>query len=136
MEITKVSSPASTASSAPGVRIRLIRWLVLVNLGLVALQAISAGFLMSENGPAIILHRRGAIALELGALLQVVAAGVLWWRGRVLAWIVRSGIVLFVIVVLQFGLGRTKRYWLHVPIGVGLFGGLVRQTRHLLRPEW
>jgi hypothetical protein len=45
--------------------------------------------------------------------------------------VARDGIGLFVTVLLQVGLGYTKQYWLHVPIGVGLFGGLIRQTSRL-----
>jgi hypothetical protein len=33
--------------------------------------------------------------------------------------------------VLQVGLGYNKRYWLHVPIGVGIFGWLTRQVNRL-----
>jgi hypothetical protein len=43
---------------------------------------------------------------------------------------------LVVIVFLQTGLGYRKLYWLHVPIGVGLFGGLTRQMSragHIVR---
>ena len=38
---------------------------------------------------------------------------------------------LFAIVFLQVGLGYTRRHWLHVPVGVGLFGGLLRQANRL-----
>jgi heme A synthase len=108
-----------------------MRWLVLINLGLVVLQALSAGFLMSGSGPAVIIHARVALALALGAVMQAVAAVVLWRRDRVPAWVARAGVGLLVIVVLQISAGHTKRYWLHVPIGVGLFGGLIRQTIRL-----
>ena len=132
---TAIDNPVTRSgiTRTPGAArgIRWIRWLVLVNLGLVALQALSAGFLMSGSGPAIILHARVARALLLGALTQAVAASVLCWRGRVPAWVAGAGIGLLVIVVLQIGTGRTKRYWLHVPIAVGLFGGLLRQTSSL-----
>ena len=77
-----------------------IQRLVLLNLGLVAIQALSAGFLMSGHGPSSTIHAGVARALPLGALIQAVA-------------------------------GYTRRYWLHVPIGVGLFGGLIRQTSGL-----
>ena len=35
---------------------------------------------------------------------------------------------LLVIVFLEAGLGHSKRYWLHLPLGVLLFGGLTRQV--------
>jgi hypothetical protein len=38
---------------------------------------------------------------------------------------------LFVMVSFEVGLGYTNRYWLHVPIGVGIFGGLTRRVTRL-----
>lgn len=108
-----------------------MRQLVIVNLGLVALQAISAGFLLSGYGLAIKVHGVVAVALLLGALVQAILAIVQWRRRRVPAWVagVSAGLLLF--VILQTGLGYRKQYWLHVPIGVALFGGLIRQANRL-----
>ena len=131
MDTPMAHSGITTATNAAGQGIRWIRRLVLMNLGLVALQALSAGFLMSGYGHAVTIHAGVAQALQLGALTQAVAAVVLWRRRRVPAWFARDGIGLFVSVLLQVGLGYTKRYWLHVPIGVGLFGWLIRQTSRL-----
>jgi len=83
---------------------------------------------MSGSGPAVLLHARGGLALGLGALVQVGAAVILWVRRLAPGWVVRSALVLFVLVVLQIGAGHSKRYWVHVPVGVALFGGLLRQT--------
>jgi len=121
-------SEATTTSDGAWEGLRWIRWLVRVNLALVALQAWSAGFLLSGSGAAVMIHARVALALVAGSLSQAVAAVVLWRQSRVPVWVARAGIVLFVMVVLQVGLGHSKRFWLHVPLGVGLFGGLVRQT--------
>jgi hypothetical protein len=101
------------------------------NLALVALQAVSAGFFLSGFGRAVDIHTGVAHALQLGALAQLAVAVVSWRRGRVPASVMGASIGLFVMVFLQVGLGYTKQYWLHVPIGVGLFGGLVRQTSRL-----
>jgi hypothetical protein len=111
--------------------IRLIRSLVVINLGLVALQAISAGFFLSGYGRAVAIHADGGIALQLGAFIQAVSAVVLWRRRRIPGWVAGLSIGLFAIVFLQVGLGYTRRHWLHVPIGVGLFGGLMRQVNRL-----
>jgi hypothetical protein len=54
--------------------IRLIRWLVGINLGLVALQALSAGFLMSGHACALTVHEIGAVALQFGALIHTEGA--------------------------------------------------------------
>ena len=110
---------------------RWIRWLVAINLGLVALQALSAGFLMSGYTRALTVHAMVAVALELGTLIQAVAGVVLWRRRRVPTWAAGVSIGLFVMVFLQVAVGYQRLYWLHVPIGVGIFGGLTRQAHRL-----
>ena len=131
MDTPIVHSDITTGTNDAGQGVKWIRRLVLLNLGLVTIQALSAGFLMSGYGLSSTIHAGVARALPLGALIQAVAAVVFWRQRRVPAWVARAGIVLFVIVVLQVGAGYTRRYWLHVPIGVGLFGGLIRQTSRL-----
>jgi hypothetical protein len=111
--------------------IRWIRRLVGINLALVALQPISAGFFLSGYGPATTVHAVVAFALQVGVVIQAITALVLWRRRRVPAWVAGISIGLFVLVFLQVGLGYNKRYWLHVPIGVGLFGWLTRLTTKL-----
>ena len=111
--------------------ITLIRRLVLFNLILVALQPVSAGFFLSGYGRATAVHGAVALALQAGAFIQAVTAIVLWRRGRVPPWVAGLGIGLFAMVFLQVGLGYRKAYWLHVPIGVGIFGGLMRQVNML-----
>jgi hypothetical protein len=110
--------------------ITFVRWLMTINLGLAALQPLSAGLLMSGHGPASI-HVRLAFALVIGALIQAVSAAVLWWRNRVPARIARLSIVLFVMVLIQIWAGRNREYWLHVPIGVGLVGLQMRLVNGL-----
>ena len=122
---------ATATADAGGQGIRLVRRVVVVNLGLVALQALSAGFLMSGYAPALTLHAIVAVALQVGALVQAVAAVVAWRRRRVPPWVAGVSVGLFVMVFLQTGLGYRRSYWLHVPIGVGLFGGLTRQANRL-----
>jgi heme A synthase len=119
---------ATTDASAG---IGLIRWLMVINLGLVALQAISAGFFLSGYGRAVTIHADGGLALQVGVFIQAVAAVALWRRRRVPGWVAGLSVGLFAIVFLQVGLGYTRRHWLHVPIGVGLFGGLMRQMNRL-----
>lgn len=118
-------------TDAAGQGIRLIRRLVVINLGLVALQPLSAGFFLSGYERAVTVHAVVALALQLGALVQAVAAVILWRRRRVPAGVAGISLGLFVIVFLEVGLGYNKSYWLHVPIGVGIFGWLIRQASAL-----
>jgi len=120
-----------STTAADGSGIQLVRRLVGINLGLVALQAISAGAFLSGFEHAVAMHAGVSIALQLGALVQAVVSVVLWRRRRVPAWVIGASLGLLAVVLLQAGLGRSHRYWLHVPIGVGLFGGLLRQGSKL-----
>jgi hypothetical protein len=129
----KKTTPAPTGADAqtPYGGSRWIRRLTIINLGLVALQPFSAGFLMSGFNYAATAHAVVANALQLGAIIQAVTAIVLWRRRCVPGWVAASGVALFGMVFLQVGLGYNREYWLHVPIGVGLLGGLTRQVSKL-----
>lgn len=122
---------SNATTDAGGQGIRWIRRLVVINLGLVALQALSAGFLMSGYGRAVTVHAVVGQALQLGTLLQAVTAVVLRRRWRVAARVTGASIGLFGIMFLQVALGYRRWYWLHVPIGVALALGLQRQAIRL-----
>jgi hypothetical protein len=77
------------------------------------------------------VHGAVAVALLVGALIQTISGMVLWLQGRVPPWVAGVGAALFVIVVAQIGLGYNDWHWLHVPMGVGIFGGLTRQLNRL-----
>ena len=124
-------SGITTATDAAREGTRWIRRLAFMNLGLVAIQALSAGFLMSGYGGAAAIHTGVAQALQLGALTQAIVAVVQWRRRRTAVWVARDGLGLFVMVLLQVAVGYSRQYWLHVPLGVGLFGGLIRQALSL-----
>ena len=60
-----MTTDASNATTdAGGKAIRLVRRLVFINLGFVALQALSAGFLMSGYPRALRVHAIVAVALQ------------------------------------------------------------------------
>lgn len=111
--------------------ISVIRWLLLVNLGLVALQPISAGFILSGYARATAVHGGVAAALQIGTVVQLVTATALGLRRRAPGWVVGLSGGLFVIVFVQAGLGYRDWHWLHVPVGVGIFAGLMRQLDRL-----
>jgi hypothetical protein len=96
------------------------RWLMAINLGLVAAQPISAGFLLSGYDYASTIHLVGAIGLQLVAFIQGVTAVVFWLRGGVKGRVAAVSVGLFAIVVLEVWAGRHREYWLHVPVGVGI----------------
>jgi len=127
----KEDSQIVTDMQTPRGGSQLVRRLTMINLGLVAIQPFSAGFLMSGYDHAATVHAVVANALQVGAIIQAVTAIVLWRRRRVPGWVAAFGVGLFGIVFLQVGLGHNREYWLHVPIGVGLLGWLTRQVSKL-----
>jgi hypothetical protein len=127
---TDVSKGTTDAS---GQSVRLIRRLVVINLALVAIEPISAGFFLFGYERAVTVHAVVGEALALGALIQTVIAVVLWRRRGIPGRVAGASIGLFVIVFLQVVLGFRKLYWLHVPIGVGIFSGVQRQLDTLRR---
>jgi hypothetical protein len=111
----------------------MIKRIIVINLALLSIQALTAGSLMSGSELAVRLHKNVGLALELGAFIQAVTAIVLWRRHRVPPVVAGTSFALFVLMALQAGLGFGRQYWLHVPLGVALFGALVRQAERLDR---
>jgi hypothetical protein len=103
----------------------MIKRIVLINFGLVATQALTAGLFLSGSVRALKLHAIVGLALACGAAVQAIATGTLWWQRRVSARRAGAAIGLLALMVVQVGLGYSRRYWLHVPIGVLLFGALM-----------
>jgi hypothetical protein len=108
-----------------------MRRLATFNLVLVAVQPVSAGFLMSGFEYALAVQTDVAIALELSVLTQAIAGVILWRRGRLPGATAAVSVALFVALFLQVGFGHTRRYWLHVPIGVGIIAWVSRQVNQM-----
>jgi hypothetical protein len=118
----------STASGDAAQSARWIRRLMVINLVLVAVQPISAGFFLSGYARAVAVHADAALALQLGALVQAIMAVTLWRRHREPTWFGGFSIGLLVMVFLEMWLGHHRLHWLHVPLGVGIFGALTRRV--------
>jgi predicted DNA repair protein MutK len=103
---------------------KTINRLMAVNLGLAALQPISAGFFLSGFNHALAAHIVVAVALQLVAAIQCVTAIVLWLRRRVSPHVAGLCVGLLVTVLLEVWAGRHMKFWLHVPLGVAIFAGL------------
>ncbi len=103
---------------------QMIKRLMAVNLGLAALQPISAGFFLSGFNHALAVHIAGAVALQVVVVIQCVAAIVLRLRHRLSARVTGLCVGLLVMIMLEVWAGRHRQYWVHVPIGVGIFAWL------------
>jgi hypothetical protein len=107
------------------------RWLMVINLGLVAAQPISAGLLLSGYDYASTIHAVVAVALQLGVFVQGVIAVGLWLGRRVSGKVAVLSVGLFAVVLLEVWAGRHREYWLHVPVGVGIAVWLRGRTNSL-----
>lgn len=105
---------------------RILPPVVSLHLLLIFVQAITAGLFLSGDGPTS-WHRMGAETIFMVALVQIVLAGLYWRLGGGPRSFFVISIVVIVLEVLQMGAGFNKIFWAHVPIGVGMFGGLTRQ---------
>jgi hypothetical protein len=115
--------------------VKWIRRLMVLNLGLICLQPISAGFILSGYAEGVRVHAAVATAVQFGVAVQAVTAIVLWWLDRLPRWAAGASIGLLVIAFVQVGLGYTNRHWLHVPIGVAIIGWLRGQVGKCAAPD-
>lgn len=120
LENTSSASTTDASRATTDSGRRAIKWLMAINLGLAALQPISAGFLLSGYDHASTIHAAVAAAWQLAAIIQGVAAVVLWLRRRVSVRVAGLCVGLFVMVFVEVWAGRNREYWLHVPMGVGI----------------
>ena len=77
MDTTMSLSEITTTANSAGQGIQWIRRLVSINLGLVAVEALSAGFFLSGYEHAVSIHAGVALALLFGAFTQAVTSVVL-----------------------------------------------------------
>lgn len=127
-----LASPRAALQTRAQVRgTQALRRLAGFNLLLIGLQPLSAGLFLSGYERAVTVHAGVAHLLMVTAFLQAVYGLVLWRRLRVPGWIAGLSVLVFAIVFVEVGFGYNKWYWLHVPVGVGMFGGLTRQVIRL-----
>ncbi|WP_020580304.1 hypothetical protein [Actinopolymorpha alba] len=110
---------------------RALRILVPLLAAAILLQAISAGQILSGNTAMRALHSAGMLLVLLLAILQLVAAILVWRPGRGPGRMVGSSIGLIVAIIVQAALGAAHVRGLHIPLGVLIFGGVFAQMAQL-----
>jgi hypothetical protein len=106
---------------------RILPPVVSLHLFLIFLQAVTAGLFLSGEARAVDGHRIGAQVIAMVAITQIVLAALYWWRGGGPRWFFIASVLVLVMESVQMGTGFNKVFWAHIPIGVGMFGGLLRQ---------
>jgi hypothetical protein len=106
---------------------KLLRVIIPAHLLTVVLQATWAGSFMSGNMIAVTLHELTARILIGLCLLQIVAAAYLRVRQVCPRWILVSAIGILLAEVIETYSGYRHILVLHVPLAIGIFGGIMRQ---------
>lgn len=83
-------------------------------------QPMLAGLFLSGNFDMVAVHGSVAVIIELLALVQVIAAVVLWRPGGGPGWPVFAGLGIFVAVFAQTAAGYIRALAVHIPLGVAL----------------
>lgn len=98
-------------------------------------QPVLAGLFLSGQDSAIDSHATNAsVVVTLGLVLSVLAF-LAWRRGLVPRQAFTMAASLWVAEGLQTGAGYAHLMWLHIPLGVLLFGGLAGFMPIVMRPQ-
>jgi hypothetical protein len=105
-----------------------LRIVMIVQVLTLLLQATFAGMMIGGNHHAANLHEFTAKILAPLALVQTVLA--IAWRvqARCPLWVPVASAALFPAEIVEFSAGHLHNVALHVPLGVAIFGGALRQS--------
>ena len=106
---------------------KIYRAVLIVNVTAMLLQSVFAGRLLGGDARSLLLHERTAKFLVLLAVAQLMLAVYLRMRSNFPHWIPLASAGLLLAEVIEFAAGDLHRLALHVPLGVAIFGGMLRQ---------
>jgi hypothetical protein len=101
---------------------RVVWALARVQAAMVFMQAVFAGGFLSGRTGLRYAHGVNAGLLWLVSFVLMVVAVVTWRRGRSPGWVAAVASGLWVVLEVQIAAGEAGMLWIHVPLGVGIFG--------------
>jgi hypothetical protein len=104
-----------------------LRIVMIVHVLTLLLQATFAGMMIGGNHQAAHLHEFAAKILVPLAFFQMVLAITLRVAARCPLWVPVASGALLAAEVVEFSAGHFHNVALHVPLGVAIFGGALRQ---------
>ena len=107
--------------------LKSLRLVLVVTVLAMLIQATFAGRLLGGDALALKLHEATAKILVLLACGQMSLAIALRTKARCPLWILLASGTLLAAEVLEFAAGHVHNVALHVPLGVAIFGGALRQ---------
>lgn len=106
---------------------KIYRGVLIVNVTAMLLQSVFAGRLLGGDARSLLLHERTAKFMVLLAVAQLMLAIYLGIRSSFPLWIPIASAGLLLAEVIEFAAGDLHMLALHVPLGVTIFGGMLRQ---------
>jgi hypothetical protein len=101
---------------------RVVWGLARVQAAMVFLQAVFAGGFLSGRTGLRYAHGVNAGLLWLVSVVLIVVAVVTWRRGRSPGWVAAVASGLWVALEVQIAAGEAGMLWIHIPLGVAIFG--------------
>jgi hypothetical protein len=114
----------------------LFNWLkriLIVHLLAVVAQAVTSGTFMSGNHAAVGAHVLVSRILLGICLLQIAVTIILRRRGGCPNWALISAFAILVFEGLEIYFGVRRELILHVPLALGIYGGIMRQAFWAIR---
>ena len=105
-----------------------LRVLSLVNLLTMLVQAAFAGRMLGGDGLSASLHEFTAKILVLIGVAQLTLMLIAWRKRQAPFGVVLANVGILLAEILEFALGHFHQVAFHVPLGVAIFGGAVRQV--------
>lgn len=105
-----------------------LRVLGIVNLLTMLVQAAFAGRMLGGDGLSATLHEFTAKILVLIGVAQVILMLIAWRNRQGPFGLVLANVGILLAEILEFALGHFHQVAFHVPLGLAIFGGTVRQV--------
>ncbi len=106
---------------------KIMRIVLIGSVLTMLVQATFAGKMLGGDDQAANLHEMTAKVLVLLGCVQLGMAILLRFMNLCPRWLVAASALLLIAEVAEFALGHLHYVMVHVPLGVGIFGGAVRQ---------
>jgi lysylphosphatidylglycerol synthetase-like protein (DUF2156 family) len=104
------------------------RWvwaLARLQAAMVFLQAVFAGGFLSGRAGLLKTHGVNAGLLWIVSIAMIVVCIAAWRGGRTPGWVAAAAAALWVALEVQIASGESGQLWIHVPLGMAIFGTAV-----------
>jgi hypothetical protein len=106
---------------------KVYRGILLVNVALMLFQSALAGRMLGGDGRALVFHERTAKLLVIMGCVQLLLATYMRLGSLCPLWVRIASVGLLLAVLIEFAAGEMHNVALHIPLGVAIFGGFLRQ---------